>query len=157
MMEKHMSGKRNDVFFMEMALEQSRKAAMKGEVPVGAVLVLDDEIVSRDHNRSVSGNDATAHAEILVIRDACRKMKNYRLPGSAIYVTLEPCAMCLGAVIQARIGGLVFGARDPKSGACVSIIRFPWEKVNHRLDVREGVLAEACARILKEFFKNRRR
>ena len=141
---------------MKHALEESRAAAEEGEVPVGAVLVHDDEILSRAHNLVIANNDPTAHAEILALRQACRIKKNYRLTGSVLYVTLEPCAMCLGAVVQARISRLVFGAHDPKSGAVESIMTFPFEKTNHRIIVRSGVLYEECSRILKDFFGKRR-
>jgi tRNA(adenine34) deaminase len=145
-----------DLYYMRQALDESRAAAEKGEVPVGAVLVLDNRILGRAHNLVISNSDPTAHAEILVLRQVCRMKKNYRLPNAVLYVTLEPCAMCLGAIVQARIGEIVFGASDPKSGAVESIMKFPFEKTNHRVSIRSGVLAEECSRILRDFFGERR-
>ena len=145
-----------DQFYMKQALEESRAAAEEGEVPVGAVLVYDDDILSRAHNLVITNNDPTAHAEILALKQACRIKKNYRLPGSVLYVTLEPCAMCLGAIVQARISQIVFGAHDPKAGAVESIMKFPFEKTNHLVSVRSGILSEECSRILKDFFGKRR-
>jgi tRNA(adenine34) deaminase len=145
-----------DQYYMLMALDESRIAADQGEVPVGAVLVHKDEVLSQAHNQVITQSDPTAHAEILVLRQACRIKKNYRLPGSVLYVTLEPCAMCLGAIVQARINRIVFGAHDPKSGAIDSIMKFPFEKTNHRISVRSGVLSEECSRILRDFFEERR-
>lgn len=141
---------------MQQALEEARVAADEGEVPVGAVLVLEGQILSRAHNEVIAKNDPSAHAEILALQKACRIERNYRLPGTVLYVTLEPCAMCLGAIVQARISRLVFGAHDPKSGAVESIMNFPFEKTNHRLSILSGTLAEECGRILRDFFKGRR-
>jgi len=146
----------SDVSFMRAALRQARSAARKGEVPVGAVIVREGRVIARGGNRPVRSVDPTAHAEVVVLRSAARKLGNYRLTGCDLYVTIEPCAMCLGAVLQARIGRLVYGAADPKAGAVKSIVRFPIHKTNHRLLVRDGVLAEECAGILKEFFQKRR-
>jgi len=145
-----------DKRFMTAALAEAVKAGNRGEVPVGAVVVFGGKVVGRGHNRPISRRDPTAHAEIVAIRQACRKRGNYRLPGCDLYVTLEPCAMCLGAVVQARIRRLVFGAHDPKSGAVVSAFRFPLERTNHRLDVEGGVLAEKCSDLLKRFFEKKR-
>ena len=141
---------------MRYALEESQAAADEGEVPVGAVLVHDDEILSRAHNLVITNNDPTAHAEILALRQACRIKKNYRLTGSVLYVTLEPCAMCLGAIVLARVSRLIFGAHDPKSGAVESIMKYPFERTNHHIIIRSGVLSEECSRILKDFFRKRR-
>lgn len=141
---------------MRLALDEARAAADHGEVPVGSVLVHDDTVLSRAHNKVIVKNDPTAHAEILALRQACRIKNNYRLPGSVLYVTLEPCAMCLSAIIQARIGRVVFGAHDPKAGAVESIMKFPFDKMNHRVSIRSGILSEECSRILKDFFKERR-
>ena len=145
-----------DEKFMSEALKEAGKAAGRGEVPVGAVIVSSGKILARGHNRPIGGSDPTAHAEISAIRKACAKRKNYRLSECELYVTLEPCAMCVGAVVQARINRLVFGALDPKSGAVLSIMTFPMDKTNHRMEILGGVLARECGRILKDFFKERR-
>jgi tRNA(adenine34) deaminase len=146
----------SDVIFMRAALRQARSAARRGEVPVGAIVVREGRVIARGGNRPVRSVDPTAHAEVVAIRSAARKLGNYRLTGCDLYVTVEPCAMCLGAMLQARIGRLVYGAADPKAGAVKSIVRFPIHKTNHRLLVRDGVLAEECAEILREFFRERR-
>jgi tRNA(adenine34) deaminase len=143
--------------FMRKALAEAKKSQNKGEIPVGAVIVRGGRILSRGRNQPVGLNDPTAHAEVMAIREASRKRKNYRLVDCDIYVTLEPCAMCLGAVVLARIRSLVFGAEDPKAGAVRSIMKFPFAKTNHRPDVRGGVLAEECGQILKDFFKAKRK
>jgi tRNA(adenine34) deaminase len=145
-----------DVVFMRQALAQARRAAVQGEVPVGAVVVRDGEVIARGNNRPISRLDPTAHAEIVAIRRAARKTANYRLTGCDLYVTVEPCAMCLGAILQARIRRLIFGADDPKAGAVHSIIRFPIEKTNHRLEIQQGVLADEAAVLLRDFFRARR-
>lgn len=146
----------NDEYFMKQALQQAAESLMKGEIPVGAVLVSGGEIVTRAHNEPISSNDPTAHAEIVAIRKACQGMNNYRLPECELYVTLEPCPMCLAAMLHSRIKRLVYGAPDPKSGAVNSVMRFPFDRFNHRLDVKGGVLAEECRKILQEFFQARR-
>ncbi len=143
-------------FFMRQALEEARKSMINGEVPVGAVVVAEDKILSRAHNESISSHDPTAHAEVIALRRACRKRKNYRLPDCDLYVTLEPCPMCLGAMVQARIKRLVFGAYDPKAGAVSSIMSFPFGRLNHRLEIKSGILAEECGELLKSFFKEKR-
>jgi len=148
---------RDDAYFMKKALAEARKAGDRGEVPVGAVVVKDGRILSRGYNRPISANDPTVHAEIVALRKAARKTKNYRLNGCQLYVTLEPCAMCLGAAVQARIERLVYGAADPKSGAVVSVMRFPFRKLNHRPSILGGILADDGARLLGEFFKRRRK
>lgn len=145
-----------DEFFMRQALLEAERAREKGEVPIGAVSVRGDKIVARGHNETIRKNDPTSHAEIEAIREACSLSENCRIPDIEIYVTLEPCAMCLGAAVQARIRRLVFGARDPKAGAVASIMHFPFEKTNHSLEIKEGVLAEECAKILLDFFKEKR-
>jgi tRNA(adenine34) deaminase len=142
--------------FMKAAIQQAGRAAAKGEVPVGAVIVRDGKVFARGFNQPIRKNDPTAHAEIVAIRKAARKLGNYRMTDCDLFVTIEPCAMCLGAIIQARIRRLVYGADDPKSGAIRSIIRFPVEKTNHKLDIRAGVLSEECAGLLRDFFKKRR-
>jgi len=146
-----------DERFMQEALRQAARGAAKGEVPVGAVIVREGEIIARGYNRPVRANDPTAHAEVVAIRRAARRLGNYRLTGCDLYVTVEPCAMCLGAAIQARLGRLVYGADDPKAGAVTSIVRFPIEKTNHRLVIASGLLAGESASLLREFFKKRRR
>ncbi len=145
-----------DESFMREALLEANRAARSDEVPVGAVVVSDKKILSRAHNRTISMDDPTAHAEILAIREACRVKKNHRLPGCDLYVTLEPCAMCLGAILQARIRRLIFGAADPKSGAVESIMTFPIDRMNHPLKIEGGILAVECGKILKDFFAERR-
>ena len=147
---------RNDLFFMRQALNEARKSAIKGEVPVGAVVVADKKILSRAHNKSISSQDPTAHAEIVAIRKACQRRKNYRLPDCDLYVTLEPCPMCLGAALQARIRRLVFGAYDPKAGAVNSVMSFPFDRLNHKIEIKSGLLAAECGEILRSFFKNKR-
>lgn len=143
--------------WMEKALELAAAAAADGEVPVGAVVVEDGRIVGRGGNRPVGASDPTAHAEILALREAARRRRNYRLPGTALYVTIEPCTMCVGAMIHARVGLLVFGAREPRAGAVVSHQRLP-ERAghNHRLDHLEGVLAGRCRDLMQAFFQARR-
>jgi len=145
-----------DLPLMAAALKEAKSAAAKGEVPVGAVIVCDGKIVARGSNRPIRTGDPTAHAEIVAIRAAAKKLGNYRLTGCEVYVTVEPCAMCLGAILQARIRRLVYGAADPKAGAVKSIVRFPVHKTNHRLEIRGGVLADECAAVLREFFRERR-
>jgi tRNA(adenine34) deaminase len=147
----------NDVAFMRAALKEAAKGAVRGEVPVGAVIVRSGRIVSRGSNRPVRSSDPTAHAEIVALRKAARKAGNYRLPDCDIYVTVEPCAMCLGAIVQARIRRLIFGALDPKAGAVSSIMKFPFERTNHRTEVLGGVLAAECSKLLRDFFRARRK
>ena len=146
----------DDEYYMKMALAEAEKAHLWGEVPVGAILVAGDQILARAYNSSIKNNDPTAHAEINVIRQAGTRRRNYRLPDCDVYVTLEPCAMCLGALVQARIRRLVFGANDPKAGAVSSIMVFPWDKTNHRMEIKGGILGEECGKILKDFFKLKR-
>lgn len=142
---------------MRRALELARRGGESGEVPVGAVVVLGDEIVGEGFNAPVSLRDPTAHAEMRALRAAAERVGNYRLAGSAIYVTLEPCAMCAGAIMHARVGRVVFGAADPKTGACGSVIDlFSEHKLNHHAGVQGGVLGEECGELLKEFFQARR-
>jgi tRNA(adenine34) deaminase len=147
----------DDVDFMKKAMQEAAKAATAGEVPVGAVVVREGRIIARGSNRPVNNSDPTAHAEIVALRRAAGKVGNYRLPDCDIYVTVEPCAMCLGALVQARIRRLVFGALDPKAGAVSSIMQFPFERTNHRPDVLGGVLADECAKLLRDFFRARRK
>ena len=142
---------------MAHALALARDAAARGEVPVGAIVVCDGAIVGRGGNAPIAGSDPTAHAEIAALREAAAALGNYRLPGCALYVTLEPCAMCAGAIMHARLARLVFGARDPKTGACGSVIDlFAEPRLNHHTRVTGGVAADECARILSQFFATRR-
>jgi len=142
---------------MKLALEEAHKAAQEQEVPVGAVAVLDGELVAREHNRSIQLHDPTGHAEILVLREAGQKLSNYRLKNLEIYVTLEPCAMCAGALLWARIQQLVFGARDEKAGAVFSKASLLSEgRFNHTVQVVEGILAQPSRELLQEFFARRR-
>lgn len=147
-----------DEHWMEHALEQARLAERQGEVPVGAVLVRDGEIVGEAFNAPISGDDPTAHAEIVSIRQAARRLGNYRLPGTTLYATLEPCPMCAGAILQARIERVVFGAFDDKSGAAGSVVDLLAKgRFNHHCEVTGGVLEESCAVLLSGFFASRRR
>ncbi len=142
---------------MEMAIEEAKRAGQSGEVPVGAVLVKEDQVLSRDHNRCIEMNDPTAHAEMLVLRKAGEVLKNYRLNHTVMYVTTEPCAMCASAMIHARVSRLVYGASEPKFGAVESKFRLlEGEGLNHRMEVNRGILEKECAKILKDFFKERR-
>ena len=143
--------------FMAEALEEARQAAEVGEVPVGAVVVHRGQVIARAHNRRELDGDPTAHAEILALRDAAEQLGSWRLEGCTLYVTLEPCFMCAGAVVNSRIDRLVFGATDPKAGAVGSLADVPGDpRLNHRPQVEGGVLAEDCGRVLKEFFAARR-
>jgi tRNA(adenine34) deaminase len=146
-----------DKRFMRSALLEAARAGERGEVPVGAVVVRDGRIIARGSNRPVSTSDPTAHAEVVALRRAARRTGNYRLPGCELYVTVEPCPMCLGAVVHSRVRRLVYGAADPKSGAVRSVMAFPFGKMNHRPEIAGGVLAEECGRVLREFFRGRRR
>jgi tRNA(adenine34) deaminase len=148
----------SDDAFMRMALHAAAEAQRVGEVPVGAVLVKDGEVIAIGHNRPVSGHDPTAHAEIAALRTAAQKLGNYRLPGCTLYVTLEPCAMCAGAMMHARLARVVFGASDPKTGACGSVLNlFAEPRLNHHTEIQGGVLAEECGTMLSGFFAERRR
>jgi tRNA(adenine34) deaminase len=147
---------RDETYYMRLALYEAESARLKGEVPVGAVVVLGGEVLSSGHNQNVAGSDPTAHAEMVALRQAGALLRNHRLPECDLYVTLEPCAMCLGAMVQARIRRLVFGALDPKAGAVQSIMEFPFERTNHRLEIKSGILAEECGKILKDFFRQKR-
>jgi tRNA(adenine34) deaminase len=150
-------GDDNDARFMRAALQEARAAAERGEVPVGAVVVTADQIIARAGNRTIADCDPTAHAEVIALREASKRIGNYRLADAALYVTIEPCAMCAGAMIQARIARLVYGAEDAKGGAvrsCFAVLDHP--QLNHRVGVTAGVLAEEAAAVLKEFFAARR-
>ena len=142
---------------MRTAIGEARIAAQVGEVPVGAVVVVDNEVVAQGINRTISDTDPSAHAEIVALRAAALELGNHRLSNATLYVTLEPCAMCLGAMMQARIGRLVFGAYDPKAGAAGSAIDLTDSPAfNHRFEVNGGVLADECGEVLKRFFAARR-
>ncbi len=147
-----------DSYFMTLALEEARKAFEENEVPVGAVLVSSaGKLLARDHNRPLSLCDPTAHAEILVLRQAAQKVQNYRLLDTTLYVTLEPCPMCAGALVYARVKRLVFAAPDPRTGACGSVYNLVNDpRLNHRLEVTSGLLAEEARELLQKFFKLRR-
>jgi len=147
----------SDMHFMGMALEEAHKSARAEEIPIGAVLVLEGQVIARDHNRCVASNDPTAHAEILVIREASRRLKNYRLLGSDLYVTVEPCAMCVGAMVQARISRLVFGAPEEKTGMVQSRLGLLKHSFfNHRIETVGGVRAEECRSLVQGFFRQKR-
>ena len=142
---------------MELAIQQARIAEKIDEVPVGAVLVQDDQLITSAHNQPITNNDPTAHAEIQLLRKAGEKLNNYRLPNTTLYVTLEPCTMCLGAMIHARISRVVFGAYDEKTGVCGSCQDLSTsEGFNHAIEIQGGVLADECKNLLQNFFKNRR-
>ena len=143
---------------MDAALEQARLALAAGEVPIGAVLVIDDEIVARAFNQPISSCDPTAHAEVLVVRQAARVVGNYRLTAADVYVTLEPCLMCVGALVHARVRSLIYGAAEPKTGALVSTARtLETRGLNHRFDVAGGVRDEAARELIQQFFREKRR
>jgi tRNA(adenine34) deaminase len=143
--------------FMTSALEQARLARDAGEVPVGAVLVADDRIVARAYNQPIGAMDPTAHAEVLVLREAARATGNYRLTGAVVYVTVEPCLMCVGALVQARVREVVYGAAEPKTGALVSTVRaLEVAGLNHRFEVTGGVCEAECRALIQAFFRERR-
>jgi len=147
----------SDIKFMEQALEEARSAADAGEVPIGAVLVYDSKILARSGNRTIRDNDPTAHAEIVVLREAARLLGNYRLADTTLYVTIEPCAMCAGAIIQARVPRLVYGADDPKGGAVRSCFTMLSDtRLNHQVEITPGILASESACLLQSFFAARR-
>jgi len=146
-----------DEKFMKLAIQEARKSQEMNEVPVGAIVVMNDEILSIAHNQPISQNDPTSHAEINTIRKASENLGNYRLTGATLYVTLEPCVMCYGAIVHARISRLVCGAYDPKTGVCGSSIKLHEQACfNHAPQITGGVLEEDCSLILKDFFKKRR-
>lgn len=146
-----------DEYWMQQALTQAQLAAQQGEVPVGAVLVRNGELIGAGFNQPIGSCDPTAHAEIVALRAAALRMANYRLPDTTLYVTIEPCTMCAGALIHARVQRLVFGAPEPRAGAIVSNLRlFENASYNHLIDVSAGVLAEPCAALIQRFFRDRR-
>jgi tRNA(adenine34) deaminase len=143
--------------YMLMAIEQAQLAAQAGEVPVGAVMVKDGKVISKAFNKPIANHDPSAHAEILALREASLAQENYRIPGSTLYVTLEPCAMCSGAILHARIDRVVYGAPDPKTGAAGSVIDlFASKQINHQTSVEGGIMSEECGQLLRDFFKGRR-
>ena len=143
--------------FMQQALDQAKLAATAGEVPVGAVLVRDGQVISSGFNQPISNSDPSAHAEMMALRSAAQDESNYRLPGTTLYVTLEPCTMCAGAMLHARVERVVFGAADPKTGAAGSVLNvFSEKQINHQTQVEGGIMSEECGQILRNFFKERR-
>lgn len=146
-----------DLEFMQMALDQARLAPALGEVPIAAVMVMDGHLLSQVHNFREVWQDPTAHAEVVAIREAATRLKTWRLTGTTMYVTIEPCSMCAGAIIQARVSRLVFGARDPKAGACGSVFNLPSERrLNHRVEVCGGVLELESQELMQTFFRRLR-
>ena len=146
-----------DQQYMRMAIEQAQLAAQSGEVPVGAVLVKDGKVISKAFNKPIANHDPSAHAEMLALREAALAEENYRIPGSTLYVTLEPCAMCSGAMLHARIDRVVYGAPDPKTGAAGSVLDiFASKQINHQTSVEGGIMSEECGQLLRDFFKGRR-
>lgn len=159
-MAEEMSGTlstEEDAYYMSLALEEARKAAELGEIPIGAVLVQEGQVICRAHNLREINQDATAHAEVLVIREACAKLKRWRLSGCSLYVTVEPCPMCSGAIVNGRIDRVVYGCPDVKAGGAESIFNIITNpNLNHCAEVTSGVLEEDCAQVMKDFFKRRR-
>lgn len=147
-----------DTFWMQHALELAQRAEYEGEVPVGAVVVYEDQVIGEGWNRPIIDNDPTAHAEIMALRSAAKKINNYRLLDTTLYVTLEPCIMCTGAIIHSRVKRVVYGASDPKAGAAQSAFTIlGTDCLNHKVDVENGILATECGQILTDFFKNKRK
>jgi tRNA(adenine34) deaminase len=142
---------------MGIAIEEAKKSALEGEVPVGAVLILDNQLIASAHNQPISSHDPSAHAEIQALRIGAAKIGNYRLPNTSLYVTLEPCLMCSGAIFHARVRNVYFGAFDPKTGCAGSILNvYDNQLLNHHCEAQGGILADKCAELLKDFFKIRR-
>ena len=147
----------DDAYYMQLAIDAALKARELGEVPVGAVVVKDGTVIATGYNQPIGSHDPTAHAEIAALRAAAAVLGNYRLPGCELFVTLEPCVMCAGAMMHARLARVVYGASDPKTGACGSVVNlFAEEKLNHHTEVFGGVLAQECGSLLKSFFAERR-
>ncbi|WP_371364444.1 tRNA-specific adenosine deaminase [Sporomusa rhizae] len=148
----------NDNYYMGLALEEAQKAYDLGEVPIGAVLVMDNQVIASAHNMRESCHDATAHAEVIAIREACNSLRRWRLTGATLYVTIEPCPMCSGALVMSRIDRLVYGSPDYKAGAVESLFNIVQNPaLNHRLEVTAGVRADECTAIMKDFFRQRRK
>ncbi len=146
-----------DELWMEEAIREGRKALAAGEVPVGAIVVLDGRVIGRGHNRNLSDSDPTGHAEVVALREAGRRVGNHRLLNCELYATIEPCAMCAGALVHARVRRLIYGASDPKAGAAGSVMQvLNHPQANHRMEVQAGILAARCAELLQEFFRLRR-
>lgn len=149
---------RTNEFYMREALKEAKKAALKEEVPIGAVVVYQGDVVGRGHNKPISSHDSCAHAEIIALRQAAKRLKNYRLTETDMYVTIEPCAMCAGAMVWARVKNLYIGAKDPKAGACGSVFNIGnSKKLNHRIEIHHGVLETECRKIIQDFFKKKRK
>ena len=147
----------DDQKYMKIALSEAKTAAEIGEIPIGAVLVLDGEIIAKAHNMRETWQDATAHAETIVIREACKNLKRWRLTGATLYVTIEPCPMCAGAIVMSRISRLVYGSPDSKAGAAESLFNVVNNPaLNHMVEVTSGVCSEECTQVMKDFFKKRR-
>ncbi len=147
----------DDKEFMKIALEEAAKAAVMGEIPIGAVLVVNDEVIAKGHNMRETWQDGTAHAEVLVIQAACKKLKRWRLTGATLYVTIEPCPMCAGAIIMSRIDRLVYGAPDSRAGACESLFNVVNNPaLNHQVKVTAGILEQECGKIVKDFMQEKR-
>jgi len=143
--------------WMREALEEAQRAEAEGEIPVGAIILINEKIVGRGHNHSIRSHDPTAHAEVLALRHAAHSMRNYRLPGSILVVTIEPCLMCMGALVHARVDEIIFGAADPKAGAVQSVFQMAnIPQLNHQIAVTAGVLADECGQLLRGFFESRR-
>jgi tRNA(adenine34) deaminase len=146
----------DDIYFMKLALEEGEKADRKDEVPIGAALVLEGKLIGRGHNCPISSHDPSAHAEVMALRSAGDWLRNYRMPGATLYVTLEPCLMCFGALVQARVERVVFGASDPKVGVSQMLDELGRLNLNHRLEFQGGLLEEACRGQLQAFFRRKR-
>lgn len=152
-----MNRESSDIVLMQRALVLAARAEAEGEVPVGAVIVLNDEVIGEGWNQTIAAHDPTAHAEIMAMRDAAQRLQNYRLTGASLYVTIEPCPMCAGAMVHARLTRVVYGASDPLAGAAGTVFNLlNSERLNHRAAVTGGVLAESCGERLREFFRQRR-
>lgn len=149
-----MNGNELDHYYMEMAIEEAEKAAAKGEVPIGAVIIHDGKVIARAHNLRETTQNAVTHAELLAIQEACQQLGSWRLEDTKLYVTLEPCPMCAGAILQSRIPRVIYGARDIKAGSVDSLYRLlNDERFNHQCDVTENVMAEECGQLLTQFFR----
>ncbi|SDD95478.1 tRNA adenosine(34) deaminase TadA [Sporomusa acidovorans] len=148
----------DDNYYMGLALAEAQKAFALGEVPIGAVLIMDNQVVARGHNRRETWHDSTAHAEVIAIREACQKLNRWRLTGATLYVTIEPCPMCAGALVMSRVDRLVYGSPDYKAGAVESLFNIVQNPaLNHRLAVTAGVRADECTTLMKDFFRSRRK
>lgn len=152
-----MNGREQDHYYMGLAIEEAQKAAAKGEVPIGAVIVHEDQVIARAHNLRETTQNAVTHAELLAIQEACQKLGSWRLENTKLYVTLEPCPMCAGAILQSRIPRIIYGARDVKAGSVDSLYRLlNDDRFNHQCDVTESVMADECGQLLSQFFRTLR-